>query len=277
MKKIFTEAKLRESMLHFINSFKVIESYTDTGYLPTKIGIRTGYNNYIYTGVYDESSSSRFKDITLGTLSSGKYDKVEPSIFTDTIKSLINSKTCKWSDEEKEKFNAVNSCRLLLLPFNFKTKRNDSSQLKDRELQIGVDSVIITKLEANYNPITKMCPLKYTCFSKSERIRLNLIDYPSKTSIISFSDGNYVKSIIINDKKAKQKLVVDCTGIYLLGKTEEIQLVSNTKQPIDTTDWVASGVSKKIVAEIERNKQLIFVFWRWLVPYQCGEAKEIDV
>ena len=45
--------------------------------------------------------------------------------------------------------------------------------------------------------------------------------------------------------------------------------------PIDTTDWDGLGISKKIIQEVDKYKGLIYVFWRWIVPYGCGETKEM--
>ena len=276
MKKIFTDTKLRDSMLQFMHAFKEIDTYSDSGYLKTPIGDKTDYEDYIYVGVYDEYASTMFSHLSTGTMSSRKYSEVAPHIFSDTITDLVNSKSCKWKEEDKELFSKIDTCKFLMLPFNFKMHGRDNV-VRNREIQVGADAGMIIKIEARYNPITKMCPLQYTCQSKTGTMRFNLIDYPNKHSLVSFSDGNYVKTIVMSDKKAKQQLVIDCTGIYLLKKGSEEQITDITNRQIDTTDWESFGISDKLIQEVERNKQLIFIFWRWIVPYKCGEIKEMTV
>ena len=288
MAKLFTDTKLKESMLQFISQFSVIADYSDTGYLRTPIGDNYIYDDnyryisrgederdYVYTGVFDEIASTQFRFEKFGTISSRNIEQaVEPHIFTSKINKLINSKTCKWGQEDIEKFNAIDSCKYLMLPFNFRMRVKEGKS-KPREIRLGTDSGYIVKIEAKYNGESKMCPLVYTCQTSSGQIKFNLGDYPSKYGAISFSEGNYVKTIIFNDRKEKQKVIVDCTGIYAIIKQSEQQISNVTNMPIDTTDWAGLGISKKIIQEVDKYKGLIYVFWRWIVPYGCGETKEM--
>lgn len=298
----FDSEKLAESMVKFLSKLDDVRTDYDRGYIDTKIGDNDG-KGYVYIGVDDTHTMIGGKP-TRGSflISESKLASmgriVTHNIFTDEAREAVETLKDGYYHKYYELLEDIESYKKLIFPINFSAPElnKDTNKHESNGVYLnshnGDKSLIITKINAKYDPELNRCPLKYYLSQSlidNTYTKVDLTDYfkswyltrvvqlKQSTDMVEFSSANYIKTIVLKDRVKGSRLVIDCTGVYFIKNNNVVFLGPLTEE--DLMGYVDDfNIPKKFLKYLSKeNIKIINNHSRFIVPYRCGDMKIIEV
>lgn len=269
------------------------------GLVKTKIGELDG-RGLIYTGLEDTNINIHGK-VSRGAILRRVTDiegiKSGDLITKEAMKALS---TLRGTDKEYlyDLADKINNHRLVIYPINFTKNGKDMVNIISN-YNSGVTTpatMVLIRIKCKYNEKTRRCPLEYSIGTPNGNVwnTLRLQDYCTLFSLdkvaysssIEFSDANYVKTLVITNKKGTEKVIFDCTGIYC-EKKGNLQHYKLTDSMLNFENLCTSitnalydfGISEKLRNYASKEKLLdsIIAHKRYIIPYGCGDMRIEEV